>query len=283
MTGQTAAGSLSGLTVVVTRTRDQASSLVERLVGHGASVVELPVIAIEDAADGGDALRRAVGRAVDGAYDWLAFTSTNAVSRFVRLLDGRPVPESTRVAAVGAGTARVLRESDLPPALVPSTSVSEALVDAFPSNTSTMGPPSPTPTSFHNTDATTIGASTGKVLFVRAETVRGVLADGLRAKGWVVDEVVAYRTVAGAPDPSAVAEAARADTAVFTSSSTVERTVDLLGASAVPSLIASIGPVTSAAVVGAGLQVTVEATEHNIDGLVDALVGWYRYLKEANG
>jgi uroporphyrinogen-III synthase len=109
-------------------------------------------------------------------------------------------------------------------------------------------------------------------LFPRAESVRGVLASGLRAKGWVVDEVVAYRTVAGTPEPDAVAAASRADAVAFTSSSTVERTVELLGADNIPAVVVSIGPVTSASVVAAGLAVTVEAIEHTIDGLVAAVV-----------
>jgi uroporphyrinogen-III synthase len=110
------------------------------------------------------------------------------------------------------------------------------------------------------------------VLFPRAESVRGVLASGLRAKGWVVDEVVAYRTVAGSPQPDAVAVASRADAVAFTSSSTVERTVELLGIDKVPPVVVSIGPITSASVVVAGLSVTAEAVEPTIDGLVAAVV-----------
>jgi uroporphyrinogen-III synthase len=102
--------------------------------------------------------------------------------------------------------------------------------------------------------------------------VRGVLASGLRAKGWVVDEVVAYRTVAGSPEPDAIAAARRADVVAFTSSSTVERTVELLGIDKVPPVVVSIGPITSASVVAAGLAVTAEAIEHTIDGLVAAVV-----------
>ncbi|MGA7418309.1 MAG: uroporphyrinogen-III synthase, partial [Acidimicrobiales bacterium] len=80
------------------------------------------------------------------------------------------------------------------------------------------------------------------------------------------------RTVAGSPDPGALAAAGRADAVAFTSSSTVERTVSLLGLDRIPPVVASIGPVTSASALAAGLSVTVEATEHTIDGLVAALV-----------
>ncbi len=99
-----------------------------------------------------------------------------------------------------------------------------------------------------------------------------MVVPGLTAKGWRVDDVVAYRTVAGEVDPAAVARARVADAVAFTSSSTVERTVDLLGIDGVPPVIASIGPVTSGAARAAGLDVTAEASPHTLDGLVGALV-----------
>ncbi len=99
-----------------------------------------------------------------------------------------------------------------------------------------------------------------------------MVAPGLGAKGWQVDEAVAYRTVAGDVDPSAVAEARAADAVCFTSSSTVERTVELLGATGVPPVVASIGPVTTASARAAGLDVAAEADPHTLDGLVAALV-----------
>jgi uroporphyrinogen-III synthase len=248
-------GPLTGTSVVVTRTRAQASSLVDRLTSQGATVVELPVIAVEDAPDGGDALRHAADQATAGAYDWLVFTSSNAAARFLGDLDDRPVPQATRWAAVGPGTAATLAQGDHPADLVPATSMAEALVDELPSPHPGTGSP-----------------TSGRILFPRAESVRGVLASGLRAKGWEVDEVVAYRTVAGTPEPEAVAAASRADAVAFTSSSTVERAVELLGEDKVPRVVVSIGPITSASVVAAGLAVTVEATEHTIDGLVAAVV-----------
>ena len=254
MTDRPAPGALAGTAVVVTRTRAQASSLVDRLTGEGATVVELPVIAIEDPPDG-RALGQAASRAAAGDYDWLVFTSANAASRFLAALGDRVVPVSTRWAAVGPGTAATLGGGGYPPDLVPSSAVAEGLVDEFPER-----------------PAVARGSQGARVLFPRAESVRGTLASGIRAKGWAVDEVVAYRTVAGRPDPAVVAAAGLADAVAFTSSSTVERTVSLLGIDRVPPVVASIGPVTSASVVAAGLSVTVEASEHTIDGLVSALL-----------
>ena len=243
-------GSLAGRTVVATRSRAQASVLVDRLAAQGATVVELPVIAIADAADGGAALGKAADRLMNGAYEWVAFTSTNAVSRLLDALDGRTVPVGVQWAAVGTATARRLSEGGFPPDLVPPTSVSDSLAEAFP-------------------ECVRVGTN---VLFPRAETVRGALAAGLEAKGWTVDEVVAYRTVAGDPDPESIAAARDAEAVAFTSSSTVERTVELLGVRGVPAVVVSIGPVTSATARAEGLEVTAEAVESSIDGLVAAVV-----------
>ena len=245
---------LSGRSVVVTRTRAQASALVDRLHGLGADVVELPVIEVEEPADGGLGLEGAADRLASGEYGWVACTSPNAVSRLLRALRDRPVPPTVRWAAVGTGTGRALQEAGQPVDLLPERSLSDALADAFP----TAGPPGPT--------------GPGRVLFPRAETVRGVLADGLRAKGWLVDEVVAYRTVAGDPSPEAVESARRADLVAFTSSSTVDRALALLGSDGLPPVVVTIGPVTSASARSAGLTVSAEARPHTIEGLVEAVV-----------
>ncbi len=253
-----APGSLAGRTVVVTRARAQASQLVRRLADLGAEVVELPVIAIEDAADGGAALGAAADRVVVGAYEWVVVTSSNAVTRMVAALDGRDLPASTRWAAVGSSTAKALMTRGIVPDLVPDDAVSDALVAVFPVATAPgTAPGRPT--------------EEGRALFVRAERVRDVVAPGLAAKGWAVDEVVAYRTEAGDVDPAAVARARTADAVAFTSSSTVERTVDLLGVDGIPPVVVSIGPVTSGAVRAAGRSVTAEAEVHTLDGLVAAL------------
>jgi uroporphyrinogen-III synthase len=253
---------LAGRSVVVTRSRAQASSLVDRLRGLGATVVELPVIAIVDPADGGAALSDAAGRLADGAYQWVAVTSSNAASRLFAALDGRAVPSTVRWAAVGAVTARTLDEAGFPPALVPDVSMSEALARAFPA----------VPPGLHRAPAVPTGYPP-TVLFPRAESVRGALAPELRAKGWVVDEVITYRTAADDPGPQAVAAARQADAIAFTSSSTVDRAVAVLTPGGVPPVVASIGPITSKTARAAGLGVAVEASVHTVEGLVDALVG----------
>ena len=248
------AAALDGRSVVVTRTRAQASGLSARLAALGARVIELPVIAVEDPADGGEALARAVDRLATGAYRWVAFTSSNAVARVLASLGDRAVPTSVRWAAVGPGTARALEEAGRHVDLLPDVSVAEELARSFP-----------------DADADDRdGRRT--VLFPRAETVRGALVPGLGAKGWLVDEVVAYRTVAGDPSPEALDAAAAADAVAFTSSSTVERTLELLGLARMPPVVVTIGPVTSATARSAGLTVTAEAHPHTVEGLVEAAV-----------
>jgi uroporphyrinogen-III synthase len=257
---------LDGRSVVVTRTRAQASGLADRLSGLGAEVVELAVIAVVDPADGGEALGRAVDRLAAGAYQWVALTSANAVTRLLAELGDRVVPPSTRWAAVGTGTARALEAGGRPVDLVPDVSVAAALARSFPG----AGPrvPGGGGTAGHSTG----GHSTGTVLFPRAETVRGTLAAGLEAKGWLVDEVVAYRTVAGNPSPEALDAAGRADAVAFTSSSTVERARELMGSRRLPPVVVTIGPVTSATARSAGMTVAAEAHPHTVEGLVEAVV-----------
>ncbi len=216
---------LTGRTIVVTA----PGRLADALRNLGATVVDAPMIAIEavpfDDVD------------VDG-YDWVAFTSVNAVDRVA-------VSASTRVAAVGPATADALRARGASVELVPDEAVGDALVAAFPE-----GP--------------------GRVLLPQAEGARPTLADGLRAKGWDVDVVVTYRTVPVALSDARRKEADAADGIAFTSSSTV--TNYLAAGGPVPPVVACIGPVTAATANERGLTVATVADPHTIDGLVSALV-----------
>ena len=228
---------LFGRRVVVTRAREQASELAERLVALGAEVVELPTIEV-------------VGEPVDvdpSAYDWVAFTSSNAVERVLTTLHDARSFGGARVAAIGTATADALRSFGVIADLVPERFVAEGLVEVFPS-----GP--------------------GRVLLPQAADARAVVADGLRAKGWEVDVVVAYRTERTAPDAAALAAARTADAVTFTSSSTVRHYVEVVGVDAVPAVVACIGPITAATAEQLGLRVDVVAEVSTVDGLVDALV-----------
>ena len=110
----------------------------------------------------------------------------------------------------------------------------------------------------------------GRVLLARAEVARDVLPEGLRARGWAVEVVPAYRTVAVVPPAAALERMMAADAVMFTSSSTVDNWVAAVGSEA-PPVVAAIGPVTAATARGHGLEVAVEAREHTLDGVVEAL------------
>ena len=239
---------LFGRRVVVTRAREQASDLVARLQELGADTVELPAIELAEPADGGAALRRAAAGVA--SYDWVVFTSANAVTRFLPLLRDARSFGAARVAAIGPGTADALASANVVADLVPDRFVAESLLEAFP-------------------DAPAGG---GRVLLPRAAVARDVLPEGLEARGWSVDVVEAYRTERAAPSPAALEAAAAADAITFTSSSTVTNYLEVAGSSSVPPLVACIGPVTADTARDAGLQVDVVAEVHTIGGLVDALV-----------
>jgi len=232
---------LLGRRVVVTRAADQVGALSARLAELGADVIELPTIAIAEPADGGAALRDAAARV--GRYDWLAFTSANAIRRFMAMIrpDARALG-GVRIAAIGSATAEALAEFGLRPDIVGAPATAEGLLAAFPS-----GP--------------------GRVLLPRAAVGRDVLPVGLRSKGFVVDVVEAYRTVRAVLEPGAAAEAAKADAVLFTSASTVANYT-----APVPPVVACIGPVTAAAAAEAGIAVDVVGSSASMVALVEALV-----------
>lgn len=246
---------LFGRSIVVTRARAQASELVDRLNELGAETVEVPSIEVRDPADGGVALRRAVHGLY--GYDWVVVTSPNgAQALLVTLrtegLDARALG-GAKVAALGPGTAEVLAAGNVIADLIPPQYVAESLLESF---------PVPAP------------GRPGRVLLARAAVARDVLPDGLRERGWAVDVVEAYQTVAVPLEAGPRAGLAKAEMVTFTSSSTVTRFLEAAGAENVPPVVAAIGPITAATARDHGLRVDIEAEVHTIDGLVDAILAW---------
>lgn len=236
---------LFGRRIVVTRTPQQASELVAALSAVGADCIEVPTISVVDPVDGGAALR--IAAAGVAGYDWVVFASANAVTRFGTLLRDARDFGSARLAAVGPGTAAALCGLGLVADLVPESAVAESLVTAM-------------------------GKGPGRVLLPRSAAGRETLLDGLRAAGWEVDAVDAYRTVPAAITEAARAEVAAADAVTFTSSSTVRNFVAAIGVAQLPPVVACIGPVTAATAVAAGIHVDAVASPHTVAGLVEALV-----------
>ncbi len=241
---------LFGRHIVVTRARSQASTLSALLRDLGARAIEVPTIRIDPPADGGAGLDRAAGELAEGRYDWVVFSSANAVDALLaRLRDARSFGRA-RIAAIGPGTADALAQWRLTPDLMPARAVAEGLLAAFPD------PPRPG----------------SRVLIPRAAAGRDVLPDGLARAGWGVDAVAAYRTVAVSATPAERKMVAGADAVCFASASAVNGFLAAVGGpGAVPPVTVCIGPTTAAAAAAAGVDVTAVAEEHTIPGLVAAL------------
>ncbi|MDE3086424.1 MAG: uroporphyrinogen-III synthase, partial [Acidobacteriota bacterium] len=253
--GGPAPGPLSGRRVVVTRAAERAGALTDLLAAAGAVVVGLPVVASADPDDGGEALRRAMGRA--GSFDWLVWSSAVGVDRALAGVADVRALAGVRLAVVGPATAAALAAHRLEADLVGPGPGAEGLVAAM--------PPAP---------AEGRAGRAPAVLYPRAAEGRPVLGEGLRAKGWTVEEVAAYRTVAVTAAPEALLdEAAGADAVTFTSPSTVRAYLALAGERPVPAVVACIGPTTAEAARAAGLAVAVEASGDGVEGLVEALGG----------
>jgi uroporphyrinogen III methyltransferase/synthase len=240
---------LVGRTVAVTRARAQASGLARRLEDLGASVVQAPVIRTQPLP---------VPPIDLAPYDLVCFTSPNAVAAlFERLPRAAHHPRdarafaSSRVAAIGPGTARALAEQGILADIVPERFVAEALVEAL------------------------ADIPVEHALVARAKQARDVIPEALRARGTQVDVLALYETVAEPLSPDALKAALEADYITFTSSSTVRFFLDAAGSSAGLSpetRIVSIGPVTSETLREHGLQPHVEAEDHDVDGVVQALL-----------
>jgi uroporphyrinogen III methyltransferase / synthase len=246
---------LHGRSVLVPRTRHQASELSERLRALGAEPVEAPTIAIEPGREP-ERLAAALASARDGAYDWMALTSTNGVDAVFDALDGLGLDARAlarvQVAVVGSGTAEALAARGVRADLVPERFTTRGLADALASH------------------------EPGRVLLPRADIATPTLTAALDAAGWRTDEVEAYRTVPATALPEGVRErilSGDVDVLAFASSSTVRNFVALLdGEVPASTLVVSIGPVTSDTCRELGLRVDAEGDPHDLDGLVAAVV-----------
>jgi uroporphyrinogen III methyltransferase/synthase len=251
---------LFGQRIVVTRTREQASQLSKQLLDAGAEVLEIPTIKIDPPSnrqDVADALLEL------GTYDWLVFTSPNGVTAFFDLFfkgfeDMRDLG-GARIAAVGPGTAAKLKDLHLKVDLMPAEYVTRKIAEAF--------------AKFESIENL-------KILLLRAEVANRDLPAALEEMGAIVDDVACYKTIPETEDRTQAAAKlleSGADWITFTSSSTVENFHARFN---LPKLLQqfpkirllSIGPETSTAIKALGLSPTLEAKEHNIDGMVNSLL-----------
>lgn len=248
---------LRGIRVLVTRPRAQADTFMQKLRDLGAKPVLFPTIRIAPAEDR-TPLERAVANLV--SYDWIIFTSQNAIAPFWECLTGAGldagVLQSLKIGAIGPKTAAAVRERGIAVDFVPTHYVAEAVVEE-------------------------IGDVAGqRILLPRADIARPALLDGLRTKGADVNQVTAYRTVLAEPAESVLTQvlAGQIDMYTFTASSTVRNFVEILEEHEPRTLlqnaiVAAIGPITAGTLAEYGVDADIVAEEHTIDGLIEAIVG----------
>jgi len=242
---------LTGRRVLVTRARDAADALTTALAAQGAQPIPFPTIEVRPVEDL-EPLDAALSRL--DRFGWIAFTSANAVAVFFdRAADlGAAIPAGARIAAVGSATERAVRGRGARVDFVPSEFTGERLGQE-------------------------LGDVAGThVLIPCAAQAREALAVELGRRGAIVEAIPVYRTLPAAPDHAGLAELERGiDAATFTSGSTVENFVTLLGSRArdllADAAVACIGPVTGDTARGLGLTVHVQPATHTIAALVAAL------------
>jgi uroporphyrinogen III methyltransferase/synthase len=250
---------LFGWRVLVPRTKADAAGVSEQLREQGAVPEEVPTIAVEPPRTP-QQMDRAVRGLVTGRYQWVAFTSVNAV-RAIREkfeeygLDARAFA-GVKVAAVGDQTAAALKDFGIAPDLVPEGEQSgQGLAEEWPPYDDVLDP-------------------INRVLLPRADIATEHLVARLTELGWETEDVTAYRTVRAAPPPAPIREAIKGggfDAVLFTSSSTVRNLVGIAGKPHAVTVIAVIGPQTAKTAAEFGLRVDVMAPQPSMTALVEAL------------
>jgi len=261
---------LFGKRVLVTRPREQAAELVDRLEAMGADAVEAPMIRMEPPDDYGP-LDEACARA--GTFNWIIFSSAVAVDAFVDRLLKSPLDlralGGVKLCSVGPATAERLARHGLKVDLTPAEYRAEAVIQAISKTADVRGL---------------------RILLPHADIGREVIADELRKQGAEVTEVVAYRTIATEPerepDVYHMLLERRLDVVTFTSPSAVRSFVGALGREPAADLlqttvVAAIGPVTAKAAAQHGIQAKIVPDNYTVPALVDAIGDYFRKQKAA--
>ncbi len=248
-------GPLAGCRVVVTRPAGQEAELAASIRAFGGEPIRLPVLRIVEPPSWAP-LDDAIGRL--DTYDWIVLASVNGVDGFLKRLraagrDGRALG-TARLAAIGPATRRALENSGFVCDLMPTDYRSEGLLRAFAEQ-----------------------PAGGRFLLIRAAAGRDLLPCGLRAAGHEVDEVVAYASEPIERLDEAQSRCLPADCEAdgtwitITSGAIAEAAARLFGGRLRQWRIASISPVTTAALRRFGLEPTAEATAATVEGLVAAI------------
>jgi uroporphyrinogen-III synthase len=249
--------SLQNKRILITRTRNQASELAAQLAVLGAIPILIPTIEIIPP-DSFDALDSALSQL--STFDWLIFTSANAVDIFKERNHANHDPQTSiapRIAVIGPATAKAVQGIGLHVDLIPRRYIAESLAESL-----------------------TPQAAGKRILLIRAAEARDVLPEALTEAGANLTIAEAYQNRIPSESIPALQQlfsspANHLDAITFTSASTARNLVALLEAASLtlpPNIaLASIGPITSQAMRDLGLNPTTEATEPTISALVSAL------------
>jgi len=245
---------LFGKKIVVTRTRNQASSMAAKLAALGARAIEFPTIEIKPADDMTE-LHSAIDKL--NAYDWVVFTSQNGINIFFHELfaKGKDVRAlgSAKIAVIGKATKDELKKYGIAADVVPEKYVQESLLEAM------------------NVE----GVSGKKILLPCASDAREALSDGLSEAGAELDRIHIYTAVKPADiETDLIEDVKNADMITFASSSTVKNFFEIVPE--VDAKLASIGPVTSETIKELGHSVDVEAEVFTIPGMIDSITEFYK-------
>ncbi len=252
---------LFGKGIVVTRPEAQSAEFADLLYEEGARVISFPTIKIVPPDNFAD---------LDGAienieeYDWIIFTSVNGVRYFFERIfhlgkDSRDL-KGVSICAIGPATSRAVENHGIHVDLIPESYISESVVSAFEK----------------------AGGAEKKILIPRAEVARDIIPESLTAMGADCDVITTYHTISSGmkrEDFQEIAERDRIDIITFTSPSTVDNFIDIVGRENISedAIIACIGPVTKKAAEGVGLTVHIMAQSYTVEGMVDAMID---YLQE---
>jgi uroporphyrinogen III methyltransferase/synthase len=254
---------LFGKRVVVTRSRDQASVFAEMLIDRGATTIEFPTIDVVPPTSW-EELDQALAEI--GTYQWIIFTSANAIRFFMQRLreSGRDLRmlKDIRICVVGPKTAEALESYGLLPDLIPSEFKAEGVVAALGGH-SVRGQ---------------------RFLIPRAKVARELIPDRLREQGAVVTVATTYENTRPAADVERVRrlfDEKKISAVTFTSSSTVHNFIEILGQKEYKTLmqgvaVACIGPVTAKTAEEYGMHTDVMPKEYTIPALVEAMVGFFQ-------
>lgn len=235
--------------IMITRPRPQAEDFAENLRAAGFEPILFPVIEIQPI-ENNVALERALAKLE--CYDWLVFTSVNAVNVVFRQVETSSLPQ---VAAIGPKTAEALQSRGVTPNFVPDEYVAESILPG-------------------------LGDLRGKwVLLPRAEIARKALPEAIFEAGGIPHEIAVYKTLPTQPDPEGLAALKSGmDIVTLTSPSTVQNFVAIarqngLDPSSLPGdpLFACIGPITEQAARQEGLSNLVTAREYTTRGLIEVI------------